>query len=113
MLVYGIFSFGQWAYRVALAPRVKYSTAQAVDQSLYEGKAVVIRDELVIAAPKGGVINILVDGQAKVEAGQPIFELVDQSLLSSIDKQLADEAAKIVGESSQTDDAVQFKRDQL
>lgn len=113
MLVYGIFSFGQWTYRVALAPRVKYATAQTVDQSLYEGKAVVVRDEFIMAAPKGGVINILIEGQTKVEAGQPIFELVDQSLLSSIDKQLADEATKIAGKSSQTDDAVQFKRNQL
>lgn len=113
LLVYGIFSFGKWTYRVALAPRVKYTTAQAFDQSFFQGKAVVVRDELVIAAPKGGVLNILIDGQSRVQAGQPIFELVDQSLLSSIDKQLADEAAKIIGKSSQTDDAVQFKKDQL
>ncbi|MBS3951133.1 MAG: hypothetical protein KGZ53_10815 [Peptococcaceae bacterium] len=113
LLVYGILRFGQWTYHIALAPRVKYATVQAVDQSLYQGKAVVVRDELVIAAPKGGIINILVEDQTKVQAGQPIFELVDQSLLSSIDKQLADEAARILGKSSQTDDAVQVKKDQL
>ena len=113
LLVYGIFSFGKWTYRVALAPRVKYATVQVFDQSLYQGKAVVVRDELVVAAPKGGVLNILIEGQSRVSAGQPIFELVDQSLLSAIDKQLADEAARILGKSSQTDDAVQFKKDEL
>lgn len=113
LLMYGTFSLGKWTYNVALAPRIKYTTVQVVDQPLYQGKAVVVRDELVIAAPKNGVLNILIDGQSKVKSGQPIFELVDQSLLVSIDKQLAEEAAKILGKTSQTDDAVQFKKDQL
>jgi len=113
LIMYGLFSAGKWVYGTLFSPRVKYTTVQAVDQSFYKGKAVVARDEFIIAAPKGGVVNKLVDHSSTIQAGQMILEIVDQALLSSIEKQLAEEAKKILDSSVQTDDAIQFKKDQL
>lgn len=113
MLLYGIFRLGVFGYRSIFVPPVRYAIAQAVEQPLYTGKAVILRDDFPIAAPKGGIVNLLLPEQTQVQSGQSILEIVDQTLLSAIDKQLADEAAELVGVSSQTNDAISFKQSQL
>jgi len=89
IFVYGIFSLVGVAYRRVFFPPVRYEQAQAVDTTVFAGQALVLRDELALVAARAGVLNILVDHGTKIQAGQSLFEIVDKSLLSSIDEQLA------------------------
>jgi len=89
ILVYGVFNLVSVAYRRVVYPPVRYQQAQAVDTAVFAGQALVLRDELALVAAQAGVLNILVDHGAKVQTGQSLFEIVDKSLLSSIDEQLA------------------------
>lgn len=111
-LIYGLFGAGRAAYRLVF-PTVSYQKAVLVEAPILKSRAVVLREELVIAAPRAGLLNILLDNGSGVQAGKPVFELVDKTLLTAIEKQLAEEAAKVTGKSSETDDVINHKRVQL
>lgn len=111
-LMYGMFAASRAVYRLAF-PAIRYHKAALVEDPILKGRAVVLREELVVAAPRAGVLNVLLDNGARVLAGQTVFELVDKNLLTAIDKQLAEEAAKATGKAAETEDVYNHKRSQL
>jgi len=112
LLVYGLVVLGGKVYRWVLFPAVRYEQAKAVDSAIFVGHALVLRDELALVAPRGGALNILVDHGSPVRAGENLFELVDMSLLSALDRQLEEidraKPAQVVSE-----EEVAHRRQQL
>jgi len=88
ILVFGVSALGARVYRWVRFPAVRYEQVVSVDNAIFVGHALVARDQLALVAPRGGVLNVLVDHGSPVRAGDKVFELVDVSLMSSADKQL-------------------------
>jgi biotin carboxyl carrier protein len=113
-LVYGLVSAGLWAYRAVLTPRVRFaSAALAPDELLFSGKALVVRDEVVLVAPRSGHLRRVVDSAGEVDAGQRVLELVDKQTINALDSQLAEENKKLEERASQSEDYVANKEAQL
>ncbi|MBS3872546.1 MAG: hypothetical protein KGZ92_04585 [Firmicutes bacterium] len=100
VLLYGVYGLGRLVYQRVFFPPVRYEQAQAVDSAIFAGDALMLREELALVTGRAGVLNMLVDHGARVHAGQSLFEIVDKSLLSSIDTEIAREAADRPGEAA-------------
>jgi hypothetical protein len=90
-----LFLAGRGTYRLAAAwlfsePMIKTAEAvQVPDNSGISAQAVVLRQETVILADKPGRANLLVSEGTEVETGQRVLELVDKTLLASIEEELS------------------------
>lgn len=84
---------GAYRFTTSLFAADKYlrtaQITQVSDTSGIVARAVVLRQETVILADKPGKANLLVAEGADVTTGQRVVELVDKSLLASIEEGLA------------------------
>lgn len=94
MIVWAAFLGVRWTARLTLSliNRPSYvSTAtatEAQDQHGLQGEAVLLRKEIVVLADKPGIANLLLDAGTTAAIGERILEIVDKSLLASIEDDL-------------------------
>ena len=95
VLAFGVFRTASWAYSRAFGEKVQLSRATEVAQSpLFRGPGVLLREELVVVAPRPGTVNAMVATAADVAAGDEIMEIVDRDRLAEIERLISEEEAK-------------------
>ena len=111
-LVYGVYSSSRLVYNnVFIEPR--FRQAILANEPLFAGQAVVLRDEVVVAAERAGMLNQLRSHGSNISAGEIMFEIVDANRLAAIDRQLADEAERMAASQAQSSEVVAHLRTQV
>lgn len=111
-LVYGVYSCSRFAYR-AVFPELRLQEAVAAGEPLLAGQAVVLRDEVVVAAQRAGVLNQLRLHGSRIAAGELMFEIVDVNRLEAVDRQLAEEAERLAAHQAQSPEVITHLREQV
>ncbi|MBT9154064.1 MAG: hypothetical protein DDT39_00730 [Firmicutes bacterium] len=111
-LGYGLFSCSRLAYRT-LFPELRVQPAVLASAPLLTGRAVVLRDEVVVVAGRAGLLNQLREHGSSVSAGEIMFEIVDANRLAAIDRQLAHEAERMATSQAQSPEVITHLRTQL
>ena len=104
-LGYGLFSCSRVAFRTVF-PELRVERVVLANEPLLAGKAVVLRDEVVVAAERAGVLNQLHMHGSSISAGEIMFEIVDVNRLVAIDRQLADEAERMATSQAQSAEVI-------
>jgi hypothetical protein len=107
-----MYSCSRSVYR-AVFPELRLRQAVLADEPLLAGQAVVLRDEVVVAAQRAGVLNQLRLHGSRIAAGEIMFEIVDVNRLAAIDRQLAEEAERMATHQAQSPEVVTHLREQL
>ena len=87
----GLFFLGRGIYRLAAGwlnrpkPLATFLAEEAVMDDGIVAEAVVLRHEVVVLSDKPGQANLLLEEGAQTKPGQLILEVVDRSLLASIE----------------------------
>lgn len=111
-LVYGAYSCSRLVYSTAF-PKLRLEQAVLADEPLFAGQAVVLRDEVVVAAERAGMLNQLHLHADNISAGEVMFEIVDVNRLAAIDRQLADEAERMAASQAQSSEVIAHLRSQV
>ncbi|HSL93408.1 MAG TPA: HlyD family efflux transporter periplasmic adaptor subunit, partial [Bacillota bacterium] len=98
LLVFGLFKTVTLTYSRVFGDRVQVFKAEGIAISpLHLGVGVILRDEVVVVAPRPGTLNAMVQSAAEVLAGDDIVEIVDPDRLAEIERLIAAEEAKLGG----------------
>ncbi len=95
LLVYGLLKTATWTYALVFGERVRVvRAAEIAVLPLYTGAGVLLRDEIIVIAPRSGTVNIIAPGATEITAGQEIVEIVDRDRLAELERLIAEEQAK-------------------
>ncbi len=98
IVVFGFVRTASWAYSRVFGEKVQVVRAQSVAlTALFQGTGVILREEVVVVAPRPGTVNSLAESLAEVTAGDEILEIVDRDRLAEIEKLIAAEEEKLGG----------------
>jgi len=109
---YGVFSCARFVSRTVF-PEVRVERALLANEPLLSGRAVVLRDEVVVVAERAGVLNRLHEHGQTISAGEVMFEIVDRNRLVAIDRQLEEEAQQMETTAAQSAEIITHRRTEL